>query len=170
MFRLTIVLIIIFNGYFISGYNQSATVKTNIQAKNSSSLKGFVEFEEKEDKVIMHVEISNASPGLHAIHIHEKGDCSSADGKSAKGHWNPTETKHGEWQHEHFHRGDIDNLKANKEGEATLEFSTDLWCLGCADEKKNIIGKSIIIHQKEDDFHSQPSGAAGKRIGCAVIR
>ena len=50
-----------------------------------------------------------------------------------------------------------------------ITFSTDLWCLNCDDENKNIIGKAIIVHQGIDDFTSQPSGAAGSRITCGGI-
>jgi len=65
---------------------------------------------------------------------------------------------------------DIGNLVANDEGAATLEFSTDKWCIGCDDETKNIIGKAFIVHASADDFESQPSGAAGARVACGVIK
>ena len=48
-------------------------------------------------------------------------------------------------------------------------FSHDLWCLGCDDDNKNLVGRSIIVHQGEDDLTSQPSGAAGARISCVGI-
>ena len=50
-----------------------------------------------------------------------------------------------------------------------ITFSTDLWCLGCEDETKDLLGKAIIVHQGEDDLSSQPSGAAGARVSCAGI-
>jgi Cu-Zn family superoxide dismutase len=50
-----------------------------------------------------------------------------------------------------------------------VEFSTDQWCLGCADETKNLIGKGVIVHQGEDDFITQPTGDAGGRVSCAGI-
>jgi Cu-Zn family superoxide dismutase len=50
-----------------------------------------------------------------------------------------------------------------------MKFETDLWCLNCDDPIKNIVGKSIIIHDGEDDLTSQPSGAAGSRVSCAGI-
>jgi Cu-Zn family superoxide dismutase len=77
--------------------------------------------------------------------------------------------KHGKWGSESHHKGDIANLFADSSGNSSLKFETDLWCLGCKDEFNNILGKSIIIHQGLDDFHSQPSGNAGKRIGCGRI-
>ena len=109
-------------------------------------------------------------PGNHAIHIHEKADCSSDDGKSAGGHWNPTFEVHGLWgSAEGFHRGDIGNFVADENGHGMMKFTTDLWCLDCGDSNKNVVGKSIIIHDGEDDLVSQPSGAAGARVSCAGI-
>jgi Cu-Zn family superoxide dismutase len=113
---------------------------------------------------------SGLSEGEHAIHIHEKADCSSADGKSTGGHWNPTAEPHGKWGgQEGYHKGDIGNFTADAEGNATVEFGTDQWCIGCDDDNKNIVGKAVIVHQGVDDFTSQPSGAAGARISCTGI-
>ena len=50
-----------------------------------------------------------------------------------------------------------------------IKFSTDLWCIGCEDPTKNIVGKAVIVHQGADDLVSQPSGAAGSRVSCAGI-
>ncbi len=66
--------------------------------------------------------------------------------------------------------GDIGNLMADKDGTARLTFKTDKWCLGCSDETKNILGKSLIIHADKDDFQSQPTGNAGGRVGCVEIK
>ena len=64
---------------------------------------------------------------------------------------------------------DIGNFEANENGEATISFETDLWCINCDDETKNIVGKAVIVHQGQDDFVSQPSGAAGSRVSCAGL-
>ena len=140
-----------------------------INSANESSVYGEAKFVQMNSKVTINVEVKGLSYGLHAIHIHEFGDCSSFDAKSAGGHWNPNNKKHGEWGSESHHKGDIANLIADSSGNSSLKFETDLWCLGCKDESNNILGKSIIIHQGLDDFHSQPSGNAGKRIGCGII-
>ena len=110
------------------------------------------------------------TPGIHAVHVHEFGDCSSSDGSSAGGHWNPTTEDHGKWGEGAHHKGDIGNLEADQNGTARLQFSTDKWCLGCSDSSKNLIGKSIIIHAKADDFTTQPTGNAGGRVGCIEIK
>ncbi|MBS1548643.1 MAG: superoxide dismutase family protein [Bacteroidetes bacterium] len=158
-------------GLFSLSLISCGTTKTyKILAKSNTETQGTAVFTQKGKTVTMDLNAYKLSPGLHAVHIHEKGDCSSPDAMSAGGHWNPTQHKHGKWEHGEFHMGDIGNLKADKDGVARLEFKTDKWCLGCSDETKNIIGKTIIIHAKEDDFHSQPTGNAGGRVGCVEIK
>ena len=145
-------------------------VNINLSEKNSSGVQGKVVFSQKNNLVSMVSTLSGLTPGSHAIHIHMKSDCSSDDGKSAGGHWNPTSEKHGKWGDlEGYHKGDIGNFLADENGNATVTFVTDQWCIGCDDEKSNILGKAVIIHQGEDDMISQPSGAAGSRISCAGI-
>ncbi len=146
------------------------TIKFMMEPKSESNVKGEVTFTEEGGTVSMVAMLSGLSEGEHAIHIHDKADCSSADGKSTGGHWNPTGTPHGKWgAAEGYHKGDIGNFMADAEGNAKVEFATDQWCIGCDDENKNIVGKGVIVHQGVDDFTSQPSGAAGARVSCAGI-
>jgi Cu-Zn family superoxide dismutase len=155
------------------GHDHEAMNKTVVIAmgsKNGSDVSGTITLKQSGNLVMMSAELSGLSQeGVHAIHIHENGDCSSDDGKSAGGHWNPTEEAHGKWGDHAHHSGDIGNLETNADGNATLTFNTNKWCLGCDDESKNVIGKSFIVHASADDFKSQPSGAAGARIACGVI-
>jgi Cu-Zn family superoxide dismutase len=145
-------------------------IKFSMEPKSNSTVKGEVTFTQEEGKVMMTATFSGLSEGEHAIHLHEKADCSSDDGKSTGGHWNPTHEPHGKWGvAEGYHKGDIGNFVADAEGNATVEFSTDQWCIGCDDENMNILGKAVIVHQGVDDFTSQPSGAAGARISCTGI-
>lgn len=145
------------------------TVTVSMSAKSESTAAGHIKLKEKDGMVKMQVEMNGLAPGKHAIHIHEKGDCSADDGKSAGGHWNPKGHDHGKWGEDVYHMGDIGNLVANDKGEVSYEFETDKWCLNCEDTTKNIIGKSFIVHGGADDFKSQPSGAAGARVACGVI-
>ncbi len=146
------------------------TVAFKMEPKSDSKVAGEVEFTEKDGKVVMKASFSGLTPGEHAIHIHEKADCSAADGTSTGGHWNPTSEPHGKWgASEGYHRGDIGNFTADADGNASVEFSTDLWCLSCEDQTRNITGKAVIVHQGVDDFVSQPSGAAGARVSCTGI-
>lgn len=145
-------------------------VKIALNAKSDSNVSGNVVFKETDGKVSMAAIISGLTPGQHAIHIHASSDCSSPDGKSAGGHWNPTSQPHGKWGAETgYHKGDIGNFTADEKGNGTISFSTDEWCIGCGDETKDILGKAVIVHAGEDDLTSQPSGAAGARVSCAGI-
>ena len=149
---------------------ETKTITLALEPKSGSNVSGKITFTESEGTVNMIAELSGLSKGEHAIHIHEKADCTSADGKSTGGHWNPTMEPHGRWgAKEGYHKGDIGNFKAGADGTGTVTFATDEWCIGCDDDKKDIIGKAIIVHQGIDDFTSQPSGAAGSRVSCGAI-
>lgn len=145
-------------------------VQLKLESKSGSSVTGTVNFSQEDNIVTMVAMINGLSEGTHAIHIHEKADCSSDDGKSAGGHWNPTNQPHGKWgSSEGFHKGDIGNLNANANGIATLTMTTEEWCIGCDDPNKNILGKAIIVHEGTDDFKTQPTGNAGGRVSCGGI-
>ena len=146
------------------------SIKFTMEPKSESTVKGEVSFTEENGEVKMIALLTGLTEGEHAIHIHDKADCSSADGKSTGGHWNPTSEPHGKWgAAEGYHKGDIGNFIADAEGNATKEFTTEQWCIGCDDPNKNIVGKAVIVHQGVDDFESQPSGAAGARVSCTGI-
>ncbi|WP_179315728.1 superoxide dismutase family protein [Winogradskyella undariae] len=141
-----------------------------LDPKSGSNVEGTINFSEENGTVSMVGTITGLEEGKHAIHIHEKADCSANDGTSSGGHWNPTAQPHGAWGDEAgYHKGDIGNLTANSDGKATITKTTDEWCIGCEDDTKNILGKAVIVHIGVDDLKSQPSGDAGTRIGCAGI-
>lgn len=141
-----------------------------MEPRSESTARGKVSFTEEKGVVSMHAEFEGLSPGLHAIHLHEKADCSAPDGTSTGGHWNPTFERHGKWgDAEGYHKGDIGNFKADENGNGSVHFETDQWCIGCDDETKNIIDKSVIVHEGVDDFITQPTGDAGGRISCGGI-
>ena len=149
--------------------NDSKKLTIALEPKNNSGVSGTATFVEKEGKVIFEAKITGLKPGVHAIHIHEKSDCSAADGSSAGGHWNPTFQKHGKWGSESYHKGDIGNFNADANGNGKISLTTSEWCIGCGDEKKDILGKGLIVHQDADDFTSQPAGNAGARVACSAI-
>lgn len=148
----------------------STTKNYVINSKSGTETQGTAKFTQTGKNVALDLNVYKLTPGIHAVHLHEKGDCSAADASSAGGHWNPTTESHGKWGHDEYHKGDIGNLNADKEGTARLQFSTDKWCIGCTDETKNILGKTLIIHAGPDDFKTQPTGNAGGRVGCVEIK
>lgn len=150
--------------------NDEKIVSIVLEPKSDSRASGTVVFKELNGKVTMTALINGLQPGMHAIHIHENADCSAADGTSAGGHWNPTKQQHGRWgDAEGYHRGDIGNFLTSENGVGTVTHTTEEWCIGCEDETKNILGKSVIVHAGVDDYVSQPSGNAGARVACAGI-
>ena len=153
---------------------KSNSVKDNsltivLEPKSSSTVAGTAVFSEKNGEVNFVAKISGLKPGVHAIHIHEKSDCSSADGTSTGGHWNPTFKKHGQFGVGEYHKGDIGNFTADENGNGTITFKTSEWCIGCGDATKDVIGKGLIVHQGTDDFTTQPTGNAGARVACSGI-
>ena len=147
-------------------------IKMSLEPKSESTVTGTVAFTEEDNGEIRMVAMLEGleSGTTHAMHIHEKADCSSPDGKSSGGHWNPTFNKHGKWGDENgYHKGDIGNFEVDENGNGAITMETNEWCIDCEDESKNIIGKAVIVHQGTDDLTSQPSGAAGSRIICGAI-
>lgn len=145
-------------------------ITVTMQPKSDSKAGGSIVFKEEDGVVKMTAIFDGLEEGTHAIHLHETADCSSEDGTSSGGHWNPTAAPHGKWgDSTGYHRGDIGNFEVDANGNGTINFSTDEWCISCADTTKNIVGRAVIVHQGTDDFTSQPSGAAGKRVLCGEI-
>ncbi len=139
-----------------------------IASSSDSGVTGMAVFTQNGDQITLMIEIQGATPGLHAVHIHANGDCSSPDGTSAGGHWNPTGVAHGKWGEGEFHLGDIGNITVGEDGIGRITLTTDLWEIGTGSDV-DVVGRGIIVHDGADDFTSQPSGAAGARIGCGAI-
>lgn len=105
--------------------------------------------------------------GEHGFHIHEKGDCSAADGTSAGGHFNPANKPHGDPAGPDHHGGDMPMLVADAGGSATLDTLIDTVTIGSG--AGDIVGRAVIVHQDADDFRTQPTGNSGARVACGVI-
>jgi Cu-Zn family superoxide dismutase len=146
------------------------TISVMMESKSGSTAQGEAYFSEENGMVTFEAKFTGLKPGTHAIHLHEKADCSAEDGTSSGGHWNPTHQKHGKWgDAEGYHKGDIGNFEADSEGMGKISMQTDEWCIGCGDENKDILGKAIIVHEGKDDFTTQPTGDAGGRVSCGGI-
>ena len=120
--------------------------------------------------VVMTGAVTGLKPGSkHGFHIHEKGDCSSPDFKSAGDHFNPTSQSHGDPAMPPHHLGDIPNLVADDMGKAPVNARIEGVTLG--DHGPNdIVGRAVVVHADEDDYKTQPSGNSGDRMACGVIR
>ena len=98
------------------------TITTPIKSINGSGLRGEATFKELENGAIdLTVRLNGVSPGEHAVHLHENGDCSAVDGSSAGGHWNPMDVSHGHrLEDEQFHQGDIGNITVGADSSGLL--------------------------------------------------
>jgi Cu-Zn family superoxide dismutase len=131
-----------------------------------SKVSGIVTFTVKGDEVEVAGEVTGLTPGKHGFHIHEFGDLSSADGMATGGHFNPDKEKHGGPHDKERHVGDLGNITADAGGKAVIKMNDKLLRLS---GPHSIIGRGLIVHAKEDDLKSQPTGDAGGRVAQGVI-
>ena len=140
-----------------------------LQPTKGNKAFGEATFEQVGDKVRVVVFAQNLPPEREVgFHIHEAGDCSSGDGMSAKGHFNPFGKPHGNPQSSERHAGDLPALKVAKNGRARLDVTVEGISIGQG--PGDIVGRGLIIHADPDDYKTQPTGNAGARIACGVIK
>ncbi|MCM8556385.1 superoxide dismutase family protein [Sphingomicrobium sediminis] len=131
---------------------------------------GSVDLSQDPNGVTISVSVSGLSEGLHAVHLHETGDCSAGDFTSAGGHWNPTGAQHGRDNPEGAHLGDLANMSVGADGTGESNFlvtqaSLDGGQYSIADAD----GTALVIHAGPDDYRTDPAGDAGSRVACAVV-
>ena len=123
-------------------------------------LHGTVRFIPRKNGTLVVAEISGlpaTDTGFFAFHIHEGGNCSGAGFPNTGGHYDSNDQDH------QLHAGDLPPLLSSG-GSAYLAVITDRFRI------KDIIGRTVVIHSGPDDFRTQPSGNAGNKIACGVIR
>ena len=140
-----------------------------LQPTKGSKTFGEATFEQVGSKVRVVVFVQGLKPEQeHGLHIHEVGDCSSGDGMSAKGHFNPFGKPHGHHGTPERHAGDLPALKAGKDDRAKVDVMLDVITIAAG--PASIVGRGLIVHADPDDYKTQPTGNAGARIACGVIR
>ncbi len=137
-----------------------------LEPKSGSKIEGTVTFTKSGSEVQVVADIKNLTPGKHGFHIHEKGDCSAPDAASAGAHFNPTHGHHGGPEAVDHHAGDFGNLTADASGNAHLDWKGKWISLG---GENSVVGKSVVVHEKEDDLKTDPSGNSGARVACGAI-
>jgi Cu-Zn family superoxide dismutase len=132
---------------------------------------GTAKFEETRYGVLVSVAVEGIPEGEHGFHIHEKGVCDPADGfKSAGGHFNPSGHDHGLKAEGGLHAGDMPNQFSGAGGAMRAQVLNPNVTLGAGDDSLfDADGSALIIHAGVDDYLTQPTGAAGGRLACAVI-
>lgn len=148
---------------------QPPSATAQLEPTQGHQARGRIAFTQLGDKLRVHGEVVGLAPNSeHGFHVHEKGDCSSSDGSSAGGHFNPHQRKHGMAMGEEHHTGDLPSLHANAQGVALIDVQITGVRVGSGMD--DIVGRGLIVHRDRDDFTTQPTGNAGPRLACAVIR
>lgn len=146
---------------------RAATV--NLASASGSLVSGKLSLMPMGDGVHLRGEIGGLGVNAtHAIHIHEKGDCSAADASSAGAHFNPSASPHGRVGSGAHHGGDMDNIVSNADGVAMVDVHASGVTLG-GGAANDVAGKAVVVHAAPDDYTSQPAGNAGARVACGVI-
>lgn len=124
----------------------------------------------KGDKLVLTLAVANLPGGVHAVHLHMVGSCLPPDFSSAGGHLNPAGHQHGRLNPKGEHLGDLPNLIVGRNGAGKLVAELD----GSRREDEAAIfdadGTAVVIHADPDDYKTDPSGSAGTRIACGVLR
>jgi Cu-Zn family superoxide dismutase len=143
-------------------------LEAKIEPTQGNTVTGWVRFAAQKDGSIQVVaDLSGLTPNAtHAIHVHEKGDCTAPDAMSAGAHYNPEAKPHGIPPAVERHAGDLGNLTADAAGNA--HYVITVTNISLSTGKNPILGKAVIVHAKPDDG-SQPAGNAGARLGCGEI-
>ena len=149
------------------GHMGGAMAVASLGPTQGSTVGGIVMFHAMDGHLMVHARVTGLKPNAeHGFHIHDKGDCASADGTSAGGHFNPTGKPHGPPDADH-HGGDMPGLKADANGVADVKFM--LHGVGLAAGATDITARSVIVHAQPDDYKTQPTGNSGARLACGVI-
>jgi superoxide dismutase, Cu-Zn family len=124
------------------------------------------------DVVLVRLDVRGLEPGTHAFHIHETGLCTPPDFTSAGGHYAPHGRSHGVLHPDGEHGGDMLNIQVPESGHVQTERVARYVTLrpGAAGYLLDADGSALVIHSGADDYESQPSGDAGSRVACGVIR
>lgn len=151
----------------------ASAAKTVVDMKDAQGKSvGTITLSESKKGVVLDTKLHDLPAGRHGIHFHQNAKCDGPDFKSAGPHFNPDGKKHGLQSPEGHHAGDMMNLIVNPDGKATMKLIDADVNLKDASDSHSLFsngGTAIIIHAKEDDMKTDPSGNSGDRIACGVV-
>lgn len=153
----------------VSGEKIEAIVSPLLNTKGK--VIGEVTLVQETEGVMINVQAEDLPVGLQGIHIHETGVCTPPDFTSAGGHFNPTGKEHGFDNPKGFHLGDLPNIEVPKDGKVSFRLTNSEITLKKGQENSILDkdGSAIVIHEKADDYKTDPAGDSGARIACSAI-
>lgn len=141
--------------------NETMYVQADIHGGSSApELRGRAEFFAQSQGTVVTVHMWGLPPtptGFFALHIHEGDICTGTNFENTGSHFDPKNKPHPK------HAGDLPPL-LSADGYAYLSVLTDRFRVA------DVIGRTVVVHTMPDDFHTQPSGSAGEKIACGIIR
>ncbi len=153
---------------FLAGAGDS--VRANVKNAMGETL-GTLTFTETKEGVQVGGRLNGLPPGIHGFHIHQVGECTTPDFKSAGPHFNPGQKQHGDLNPQGLHAGDLANLTVSPEGSGSINMLAKGATIQAGPHSlMQPGGTSLVIHASADDRKSDPSGNSGERIACGVIQ
>lgn len=153
----------------VSGEQMKAIVAPLINTEGNTI--GEVSLVQEPEGVTINIEAEELSPGAHGIHIHETGVCTPPDFTSTGAHFNPSGKEHGFDNPKGFHLGDLPNIEVDEQGKVSMKLTTAEVTMKPGMENSIVKegGVAIVIHEKADDYKTDPAGDSGDRVACAAI-
>jgi superoxide dismutase, Cu-Zn family len=152
-----------------AGAAHAQQARAELKDANGTTV-GQATLEQKGDSVRIAATFTGLPAGSHAFHIHEVGKCEPPF-ESAGGHLNPTGKQHGRDNAQGPHAGDLPNVEVMSGGRAKVDVTARGVSLdGAKTGLLDADGTALVVHEKADDYKTDPAGGAGSRIACGVVR
>jgi Cu-Zn family superoxide dismutase len=145
------------------------TATATLEPRSGSNVRGTITFTQVGDVVRITGQVTGHTKGPKGFHIHAMGDCSAHDALSAGGHFNPGNSKHGGPYDPVKHAGDLGNITFNDAGVAKVNFTVGDISVSRY-QANGIIGRALMVHAQVDNLKTDPTGDAGGRVACGVIK
>jgi superoxide dismutase, Cu-Zn family len=114
--------------------------------------------------------VTGVSAGPHGFHLHSVGSCAGPDFASAGGHLNPLGREHGSANPDGRHVGDLPNIDVKSGGTGSLTAALPGTRAQIAEWLFDRDGTAVVVHAQPDDYRTDPTGNAGGRVACGVLK